>query len=101
MDVKAAHTGPRAIQSFKDWVATAKPAYLSFWSLRIGTDSDESTCRSILGSLKSYCDDVAAFFYRAGDGHAQYRALRFNDFSMDRALNEFVQRIRSHRSSGS
>lgn len=92
MDIKAAHTGPRQIESFGHWVSTATPAYISFWALRADTPQDLDSCRSILYSLRNYCNQVGAFVYEPTTGATDYTVKHFRELSMDTALNEFVQR---------
>jgi hypothetical protein len=92
MDLKAAHTAPRRINSFQDWVATATPAYVCFWALRVDNPRDLDRCRSILYSLRNYCDQVGAFIYEPTQSPTTYGLRHFREVSMDRAINEFVQR---------
>ena len=93
MDIKAAHARPRTISSFQGWVDTAEPAYSSFWALRVDGAADLSSVRSILASLKSYCNGVGAVIYQPRAAPTDYEVLHFAEFSMDRAIRDFTQRV--------
>ncbi|MBL8754423.1 MAG: hypothetical protein JNK15_14060 [Planctomycetes bacterium] len=93
MDIKAAHAKPRTISSFQAWVDTAEPAYLSFWALRVDGTADLSSVRSILASLKSYCNGVGAVIYEATTVPTKYAVRQFPEFNMDRAIRDFTQRV--------
>lgn len=93
MDIKAAHAKPGAISSFQSWVETAEPAYSSFWAMRVADESDLSKVRSILASLRSYCNGVGAVIYEASTSPTTYCVRQYPEFSMDRAIRDFTQRI--------
>lgn len=96
MDIKAAHAKPRTISSFQAWVDTAEPAYLSFWALRVDGAADLSSVRSILASLKSYCNGVGAVIYEPASSPTTYAIRQFPEFVMDRAIRDFTQRVISN-----
>lgn len=98
MDIKAAHAKPRTITSFQAWVDTAEPAYSSFWALRVDGPSDLNTVRSILSSLKSYCNGVGAVIYEPQGSSTNYTVRSLPEFSMDRAIRDFTQRVVSAKS---
>lgn len=93
MDIKAAYARPRTISSFQAWVDNAEPAYASFWALRVADDSDLSTVRSVLASLKSYCNGVGAVIYAPTNEATSYTARPYPEFAMDRAIRDFTQRV--------
>lgn len=97
MDLKAAYTEPMPITSFADWVKRARPAYFSFWALRVSSDADAQTCQSLLSGLKGYCNEVGAVFYGPGRSATDYQVRRWPGLSLDRALLEFAQRIEAAR----
>ena len=93
MDLKAAYTEPMPIASFADWMQRARPAYFSFWALRVSSDADAQTCQSLLSGLKGYCNEVGAVLYESKGMDSGYQVRRFQGLSLDRALLEFAQRI--------
>lgn len=93
MDIKAAHAKPRTITSFQAWVDAAEPAYLCFWAMRVDGPADLSTVRSVLASLKSYCNGVGAVIYESRVAPTDYVVRHFPEFSMDRAIRDFTQRV--------
>lgn len=92
-DIKAAHATPRTINSFQAWIDSAEPAYLSFWAMRVDGATDLNVVRSILSSLRSYCNGVGAVIYEPARGPTDYVLRRYPEFSMDRAFREIAQRI--------
>ena len=95
-DIKAAYAKPRVINSFKSWVDSAEPAYLSFWAMRVDGEADLSTVRSILASLNSYCNGVGAVIYQPTSAPTDYVVKQYPEFAMDRAIRDFAQRVISH-----
>ena len=100
LDLKAAYTGPASIASFQAWVDTTSPGYFCFWALRIADDRDLERVRTIVTRLRNYCNGVGAFAYRpkSGTGVTGYEILRLPE-SVDHALEEMAQRIRSQPAS--
>lgn len=92
-DIKAAYAKPRPITSFKAWVDSAEPAYLSFWAVRVDGDADLSSVRDILASLYNYCNGVGAVIYGTRGTVTDYAVRHYSALSMERAIREFVQRV--------
>ena len=93
-DIKAAYAKPRPINSFQAWIDVAEPAYASFWAMRVDGPADLSVVRSILSSLKSYCNGVAAVIYEPkSSSPTDYAVLSFPEFSMDRTIRDMTQRV--------
>lgn len=93
MDIKAAHAKPRTINSFQAWVDKAEPAYSCFWAMRVDGPADLSSVRSILASLKSYCNGVGAVIYEPTIAPTDYVVRPYPEFAMDRAIRDFTQRV--------
>lgn len=95
MDLKVAYSGPQPIQSFQNWIDTTSPGYFSFWAIRANDDADFGRVRSMLTSLRSYCNGVAAVIYSPTSTHTPttYSVRKLQELDMDRAIREMAQRI--------
>ncbi len=95
IDLKVAYSGPRAIQSFQNWIDSTPPGYFSFWSIRTNDESDFERVRSMLMSLRSYCNGVAAVIYSPSSEAAPttYWIRRLTELDLDHAIREMAQRV--------
>lgn len=94
-DLKVAYSGPQPIQSFQNWIDSTDPGYFSFFAIRARDEADLGRVRSMLSSLRSYCNGVAAVLYlpRSAQSPTTYEVRRIPELDMDRTLREMAQRI--------
>lgn len=95
MDLKVAYSGPQPIQSFQNWIDATSPGYFSFWAIRANDSADFERVRSMLTSLRSYCNGVAAVVYSPASPSTPttYTLRTLRELDMDRAIREMAQRI--------
>ena len=95
IDLKVAYSGPQPIQSFQHWIDSTPPGYFSFWAIRANNESDFERVRSLLSSLRSYCNGVGAFIYSPDSSRSEtsYEARRVLELDIDRSIREMAQRI--------
>jgi hypothetical protein len=94
-DLKVAYSGPQPIRSFQNWIDSTEPGYFSFWAIRAGNDSDLERVRSMISSLRSYCNGVAAVLYlpASPETPTDYQVRHIPELDIDRALREMAQRV--------
>ena len=95
MDLKVAYSGPEPIKSFQNWIDSTSPGYFSFWAIRANDDADFERVRSMLSSLRSYCNGVAAVVYSPSSSRSptSYVVRRLPELDIDRAIREMAQRV--------
>ena len=99
IDLKMNYSPPQRINSFQSWIDSTSPGYFSFWAIRASDDGDFDRVRSMLSSLRAYCNGVAAVVYmpKTSDSQTSYKVRKVPELDIDRAIREIAQRI-SHRS---
>jgi hypothetical protein len=95
MDLKVAYSGPQPITSFQHWIDSTSPGYFSFWAIRANDDADFARVRTMLSSLRSYCNGVAAVIYSPTLPKAPttYTVRKLGELDIDRCIREMAQRI--------
>lgn len=95
IDLKVAYSGPKTIQSFQNWIDSTPPGYFSFWAIRANDVPDLERVRSMLSSLRSYCNGVAAVVYSPVSLHrpTTYVIKKIPELDIDRSIREMAQRI--------
>jgi len=95
MDLKVAYSPPKPIGSFQHWIDSTEPGYFSFWAIRAADDSDLERVRSMLSSLRAYCNGVGAIIYRPRrlDTPTAYEVVPLKELSIEAAIQEMAQRI--------
>jgi hypothetical protein len=95
MDLKVAYSGPQPIQSFQNWMDSTPPGYFSFWAIRANDQADFDRVRSMLSSLRVYCNGVAGVVYSPLPARSptSYVVRELRELDIDRAIKEMAQRI--------
>lgn len=95
LDLKVAYSAPQPIRSFQNWVDSTSPGYFSFWAVRANDDADFERVRSMLFSLRSYCNGVAAVVYSPASSRTptSYVVRRLPELDIDRVIKEMAQRV--------
>ena len=95
MDLKMVYSPPQPIDSFQSWIDSTSPGYFSFWAIRASDDGDFERVRSMLSSLRAYCNGVGALVYmpKTPDSQTSYKVRKVLELDIDRAIREVAQRI--------
>lgn len=95
IDLKVAYSGPQPIQSFQNWIDSTSPGYFAFWAIRANDVADLDRVRSMLSSLRLYCNGVAAVVYSPASLElpTNYVVRKIPELDIDRAIREMAQRI--------
>jgi hypothetical protein len=95
MDLKVAYSGPQPITSFQHWIDSTSPGYFSFWAIRANDEADFARVRSMLSSLRSYCNGVGAVVYSPSSpaSPTSYVVRKLGELDIDKYIREMAQRI--------
>lgn len=95
IDFKAAYAAAKRINSFQHWIDTSNPGYFAIWAMRVNDESDFNAVRTILVSLRHYCNGVGAVIYEPASPSepTTYRPRPVKELDIDWNILEMAQRI--------
>ena len=95
MDLKVSYSPPQPIGSWQHWIDVTPPGYFSFWAIRANDEKDLDRVRTMLSSLRAYCNDVAAVLYLpvSVEDRTAYQVRTPQNLDIDHSIREMAQRI--------